>query len=110
MFHRDHETDSAQIDRFEVSANRTKVEAKGVDFLIIEPSFQSTSEEKKVNEFQTIIEAIGVEEVECLRRFRGREFRSPTLFEDMVKCILLCNHQIHLVAYGFQNGQQGKQG
>lgn len=23
----------------------------------------------------------------------GRVFRSPTLFEDMVKCILLCNCQ-----------------
>jgi hypothetical protein len=24
----------------------------------------------------------------------GRVFRSPTLFEDMVKCILLCNCQL----------------
>ncbi|GKV45625.1 hypothetical protein SLEP1_g52686 [Rubroshorea leprosula] len=69
----------------------------------------SDSEEKKVNEFQKIVEAIKVEEVECLRRFSGKVFRSPTLFEDMVKCIILCNYQIHLVAYGFQNGQQGKQ-
>ncbi|KAJ1420955.1 DNA glycosylase [Sesbania bispinosa] len=27
------------------------------------------------------------------RSFEGRVFRSPTLFEDMVKCILLCNCQ-----------------
>ncbi|GLT95555.1 hypothetical protein SLE2022_132310 [Rubroshorea leprosula] len=53
----------------------------------------SDSEEKKVNEFQKIVEAIKVEEVECLRRFSGKVFRSPTLFEDMVKCILLCNYQ-----------------
>jgi len=26
----------------------------------------------------------------------GRIFRSPTLFEDMVKCILLCNCQLSL--------------
>lgn len=26
----------------------------------------------------------------------GRIFRSPTLFEDMVKCILLCNCQFSL--------------
>lgn len=28
----------------------------------------------------------------------GRIFRSPTLFEDMVKCILLCNCQLSLGA------------
>ncbi|GMJ08122.1 hypothetical protein HRI_004481400 [Hibiscus trionum] len=29
----------------------------------------------------------------CLMSFSGRVFRSPTLFEDMVKCFLLCNCQ-----------------
>lgn len=28
----------------------------------------------------------------------GRVFRSPTLFEDMVKCILLCNCQYDSLA------------
>ncbi|GKV49341.1 hypothetical protein SLEP1_g56097 [Rubroshorea leprosula] len=51
----------------------------------------SDSEENKVNEFQEIVEAVGVEEVEGLRRFSGRVFRSPTLFEDMS----LNNHPWH---------------
>ncbi|GLT90682.1 hypothetical protein SLE2022_086050 [Rubroshorea leprosula] len=53
----------------------------------------SDSEEKKVNEFRKIVEAVGGEEAEFLSSFSGRVFRSPTLFEDMVKCILLCNCQ-----------------
>ena len=32
----------------------------------------------------------------------GRVFRSPTLFEDMVKCILLCNCQLSLGLLSFQ--------
>ncbi|XP_039005908.1 uncharacterized protein LOC120133383 [Hibiscus syriacus] len=56
----------------------------------------SESEENKLREFRSIVEALhGDEELatECLRSFGGRVFRSPTLFEDMVKCILLCNCQ-----------------
>ncbi|KAG8503710.1 hypothetical protein CXB51_001707 [Gossypium anomalum] len=56
----------------------------------------SESEENKVREFRSIVEALHEEEEEAtkyLRSFRGRVFRSPTLFEDIVKCILLCNCQ-----------------
>lgn len=55
----------------------------------------SESEENKVREFRSIVEALHGEEeaTECLRSFSGRVFRSPTLFEDMVKCIILCNCQ-----------------
>ncbi|XVE52225.1 hypothetical protein DITRI_Ditri02bG0106000 [Diplodiscus trichospermus] len=58
----------------------------------------SKTEINKVREFRSIVEALhGKEEekeaTECLRSFSGRVFRSPTLFEDMVKCILLCNCQ-----------------
>ncbi|XP_022720756.1 uncharacterized protein LOC111278365 isoform X1 [Durio zibethinus] len=56
----------------------------------------SEAEGNKVREFRSIVEALhGKEEeaTECLRSFSGRVFRSPTLFEDMVKCILLCNCQ-----------------
>lgn len=45
-----------------------------------------------MREFYKIVDAIG-EEAEWLRSFGGRVFRSPSLFEDMVKCILLCNCQ-----------------
>ncbi|XVF26562.1 hypothetical protein REPUB_Repub14bG0028100 [Reevesia pubescens] len=53
----------------------------------------SETEENKVWEFRSIVEQLHGEEeaTECLRNFSGRVFRSPTLFEDMVKCILLCN-------------------
>ncbi|KAK8645850.1 hypothetical protein V6N13_119658 [Hibiscus sabdariffa] len=56
----------------------------------------SESEEDKVREFRSMVGALHAEEelaAECLRSFSGRVFRSPTLFEDMVKCILLCNCQ-----------------
>nr|GMD43895.1 uncharacterized protein LOC109185598 [Ipomoea batatas] len=46
----------------------------------------SEEEEKMVREFQ---EMYG----EAKERGFGRVFRSPILFEDMVKCILLCNCQ-----------------
>ncbi|KAA8545355.1 hypothetical protein F0562_020139 [Nyssa sinensis] len=46
----------------------------------------SLSEETNVREFQKICE-------EAKERGFGRVFRSPTLFEDMIKCILLCNCQ-----------------
>lgn len=46
----------------------------------------SEEEGRRVREFQ---EAHG----EAKERNFGRVFRSPTLFEDMVKCILLCNCQ-----------------
>ncbi|PPD92550.1 hypothetical protein GOBAR_DD10508 [Gossypium barbadense] len=54
----------------------------------------SESEENKVREFRSIVEALHGEEeaTEYLRSFSGRVFRSPTLFEDMVKCIILCNY------------------
>ena len=32
----------------------------------------------------------------------GRVFRAPSLFEDMVKCILLCNCQYDSVILSFQ--------
>ncbi|KAK5794222.1 hypothetical protein PVK06_035436 [Gossypium arboreum] len=53
------------------------------------------SEENKVKEFRSIVETLhGKEEsTEYLRSFSRRVFRSPTLFEDMVKCILFCNCQ-----------------
>ncbi|KAK8641761.1 hypothetical protein V6N13_011135 [Hibiscus sabdariffa] len=56
----------------------------------------SESDEDKVREFRLMVGALHGEEelaAECLRSFSGRVFRSPTLFEDMVKCILLCNCQ-----------------
>ena len=43
-------------------------------------------EEKNVWEFQEMYS-------EAKERGFGRMFRSPTLFEDMVKCMLLCNCQ-----------------
>ncbi|KAK7331218.1 hypothetical protein VNO77_25436 [Canavalia gladiata] len=47
----------------------------------------SEAEEKAVREFRSM--PIDHQN----RSFAGRLFRSPTLFEDMVKCILLCNCQ-----------------
>ncbi|KAG5537845.1 hypothetical protein RHGRI_025071 [Rhododendron griersonianum] len=46
----------------------------------------SEAEEASVKEFQKM-------HGEAKERGFGRVFRSPTLFEDMVKCILLCNCQ-----------------
>ncbi|CAN4110820.1 unnamed protein product [Withania somnifera] len=46
----------------------------------------SVEENKRVKAFQEICG-------EAKERGFGRVFRSPTLFEDMVKCILLCNCQ-----------------
>ncbi|XP_058215364.1 uncharacterized protein LOC131326559 isoform X2 [Rhododendron vialii] len=46
----------------------------------------SAAEEASVKEFQKM-------HGEAKERGFGRVFRSPTLFEDMVKCILLCNCQ-----------------
>lgn len=46
----------------------------------------SESEERKVREFQSL-------HAGAKSGGFGRVFRSPTLFEDMVKCILLCNCQ-----------------
>ncbi|KAL2341484.1 hypothetical protein Fmac_009424 [Flemingia macrophylla] len=45
------------------------------------------AEEKAVMEFRSMTRDLPA------RNFAGRMFRSPTLFEDMVKCILLCNCQ-----------------
>ncbi|WMV12251.1 hypothetical protein MTR67_005636 [Solanum verrucosum] len=46
----------------------------------------SVEENKRVKQFQEICG-------EANERGFGRVFRSPTLFEDMVKCMLLCNCQ-----------------
>ncbi|XP_077230336.1 uncharacterized protein LOC143863529 [Tasmannia lanceolata] len=46
----------------------------------------SDDDERKIREFHKV-------HVESKERGFGRVFRSPTLFEDMVKCILLCNCQ-----------------
>ncbi|XP_074365085.1 uncharacterized protein LOC141706169 isoform X2 [Apium graveolens] len=46
----------------------------------------SQEEEHNVREFQEMYS-------EAKKKGFGRLFRSPTLFEDMVKCILLCNCQ-----------------
>ncbi|KAK4406819.1 hypothetical protein Sango_0688400 [Sesamum angolense] len=46
----------------------------------------SEEENRKLNEFHELHK-------EAKGRGFGRVFRSPTLFEDMVKCILLCNCQ-----------------
>ncbi|KAL8264973.1 hypothetical protein R6Q59_023103 [Mikania micrantha] len=46
----------------------------------------SEAEEKNVREFQEVYS-------EAKTSGFGRIFRSPTLFEDMVKCILVCNCQ-----------------
>ncbi|XP_071736988.1 uncharacterized protein [Rutidosis leptorrhynchoides] len=46
----------------------------------------SESEERNVREFQDVYDEAKISGF-------GRIFRSPTLFEDMVKCILVCNCQ-----------------
>jgi hypothetical protein len=51
----------------------------------------SEGDEKTVREFQQMMKMMIGDEEE--RSFTGRVFRSPTLFEDMVKCLLLCNCQ-----------------
>lgn len=50
----------------------------------------SETEEKAVREFRNM-HNYGDDDQN--KSFTGRVFRSPTLFEDMVKCILLCNCQ-----------------
>ncbi|KAF8019238.1 hypothetical protein BT93_G0041 [Corymbia citriodora subsp. variegata] len=52
----------------------------------------SDEDERKAKEFERMCGAMR-EAPDCVREFGGRVFRSPTLFEDMVKCILLCNCQ-----------------
>lgn len=52
----------------------------------------SETDEKNVREFERIVSEESKEN-DYMRNFGGRVFRSPTLFEDMVKCILLCNCQ-----------------
>ncbi|OAY46645.1 uncharacterized protein LOC110618294 isoform X4 [Manihot esculenta] len=53
----------------------------------------SDTDEWNVREFRKIAAALEEEECDWIKGFGGRVFRSPTLFEDMVKCILLCNCQ-----------------
>lgn len=54
----------------------------------------SETDESNAREFRKMAEAAAAEENNSwLTGFGGRVFRSPTLFEDMVKCILLCNCQ-----------------
>ncbi|KAK2662185.1 hypothetical protein Ddye_000759 [Dipteronia dyeriana] len=52
----------------------------------------SDSDERNAREFERIVSQES-EESDYMKNFGGRVFRSPTLFEDMVKCILLCNCQ-----------------
>lgn len=52
----------------------------------------SDEDERNAREFEKMCGALR-EAPDCVREFGGRVFRSPTLFEDMVKCILLCNCQ-----------------
>ncbi|KAL5856379.1 hypothetical protein ACOSQ3_003837 [Xanthoceras sorbifolium] len=52
----------------------------------------SETDERNVREFERIV-AEESKENDYMKSFGGRVFRSPTLFEDMVKCILLCNCQ-----------------
>ncbi|PKI74948.1 hypothetical protein CRG98_004720 [Punica granatum] len=49
------------------------------------------NDESNMRGFRKMCEEMRASEV--VRNFGGRVFRSPTLFEDMVKCILLCNCQ-----------------
>ncbi|KAJ7942484.1 DNA glycosylase [Quillaja saponaria] len=53
----------------------------------------SETEERAVKEFQKMYNMFNYGDNEDERNFSGRVFRSPTLFEDVVKCILLCNCQ-----------------
>ncbi|XP_038709604.1 uncharacterized protein LOC120004348 isoform X2 [Tripterygium wilfordii] len=53
----------------------------------------SDVDETAAREFRSKVKTVSSTETDCLKRFGGRIFRSPTLFEDMVKCILLCNCQ-----------------
>ncbi|KAI8544575.1 hypothetical protein RHMOL_Rhmol08G0307800 [Rhododendron molle] len=56
----------------------------------------SEAEEARVKEFQKM-------HGEAKERGFGRVFRSPTLFEDMVKCILLCNCHAPVAKVGNSN-------
>lgn len=51
----------------------------------------SEDEERAVREFRNMYDNEKKKKKES--SFVGRVFRSPTLFEDMVKCMLLCNCQ-----------------
>lgn len=53
----------------------------------------SEEDERTAREFERVCGVVGEDVPDCVREFGGRVFRSPTLFEDMVKCILLCNCQ-----------------
>ncbi|KAK3182982.1 hypothetical protein Dsin_030268 [Dipteronia sinensis] len=50
----------------------------------------SETDERNAREFEMIVSEES-KEIDYMKNFGGRVFRSPTLFEDMVKCILLCN-------------------
>ncbi|KAJ0028742.1 hypothetical protein Pint_36574 [Pistacia integerrima] len=52
----------------------------------------SESDERNMREFKRVASEVG-EGCDFVKDFSGRVFRSPTLFEDMVKCMLLCNCQ-----------------
>ena len=59
----------------------------------------SEDEERAVREFRNMYNN---EKKKKESSFVGRVFRSPTLFEDMVKCMLLCNCQsVSLFFYFF---------
>ena len=56
----------------------------------------SEDEERAVKEFRNMYNNEKKKKKKKKKKessFVGRVFRSPTLFEDMVKCMLLCNCQ-----------------
>lgn len=53
----------------------------------------SEDEERAVREFRNMYDNEKKKKKKKESSFVGRVFRSPTLFEDMVKCMLLCNCQ-----------------
>ncbi|TXG53533.1 hypothetical protein EZV62_018789 [Acer yangbiense] len=58
----------------------------------------SETDERNVREFERIVSQES-EESDYMKNFGGRVFRSPTLFEDMVKCILLLGVAALFVRY-----------
>lgn len=53
----------------------------------------SAADENNVKGFERVLASEEGEKLRYMKGFGGRVFRSPTLFEDMVKCMLLCNCQ-----------------
>ena len=63
----------------------------------------SEDEERAVREFRNMYNNEKKKKKKKKREisFVGRVFRSPTLFEDMVKCMLLCNCQSVSLSFFF---------